>query len=432
MHHVDVVYLGLFVVLYGLVSRRLEGTAITAPMLAVVYGVLLGPFALGLIELDVEGGAIRLLPSSRWPCCSSTTRRASTCGCSVGISASRSGSWVPGLAGTFVLGFGLGMLLLGEAFLGGEGGLGAWQVALVAAMLAPTDAALGQAVVSQESVPQRIRQALNVESGLNDGLVVPLVAICLACAVGGAQEAGAAHWVVHAAKAAGYGVLVGVGGGAVLAMLLDRARAAGWAGEGAVHYAVAAVPVVLFFRRRAGARQRLPRGVRGGPDHGQHDAPPRARGLRVHRGRRRAARSPDVDRVRRRRGAPTPSNAGPPRLSATALLSLTVVRMAPVALALVGTGFSARTTLFLGWFGPRGLATVVFAVGALGESELAGRETIFGVAVWTVLLSVLLHGVTAAALARRYGSFCSVLASQGRGTAEERSVAVHPTARRGG
>ena len=247
MHHVDVVYLGLFVVLYGLVSKRLDGTALTAPMLAVVYGILLGPFGLGLMELDVEGGAIRLL--AEFTLALLLFHDAARIDLrllkqNLGVPERLLG---PGLAGTFALGFGLGLLLLGDSFLGGAAGLGAWQVALVAAMLAPTDAALGQAVVSQESVPQRIRQALNVESGLNDGLVVPVVAICLACAVGGAQEAGAGHWVVHAAKAAGYGVLVGVVGGAVLAAMLDRARAAGWAGEGAVHYAVAAVPVVVFF-----------------------------------------------------------------------------------------------------------------------------------------------------------------------------------------
>ncbi|MEM8712579.1 MAG: cation:proton antiporter, partial [Planctomycetota bacterium] len=85
------------------------------------------------------------------------------------------------------------------------------------------------------------------------------------------------------------------------------------------------------------------------------------------------------------------------------LLSLTVIRVLPVALALVGTGQSLASRLFLGWFGPRGLASVVFAVSVLDEPEIQGRVELFGIAVWTVLLSIVLHGMTAGWLARRYG-----------------------------
>ena len=86
-----------------------------------------------------------------------------------------------------------------------------------------------------------------------------------------------------------------------------------------------------------------------------------------------------------------------------ALLSLTVIRMVPVALSLVGTGLDRPTVLFVGWFGPRGLASVVFALLAieeLGESPMVGQAV--AVVALTVLLSVVLHGVSAGPLGSRY------------------------------
>jgi len=94
-----------------------------------------------------------------------------------------------------------------------------------------------------------------------------------------------------------------------------------------------------------------------------------------------------------------------PRAIGFAVLSLTVFRMLPVALALLGARFRLSTVLFIGWFGPRGLASIVFLIIGLEGLAEAGVDPgpLSAAVVWTVLLSVVFHGLTAEPLARRYG-----------------------------
>src|SRR5919106_6853876 len=167
--------LAAVVLAYALVSRRLELSAISAPMVFVAAGIVAGPDALGLVEIDATGGAafhvaeitlaLLLFADAARIDLRSLRREANLPSRLLGI----------GLPLTIVLGMAAGALLLTE--------LEFWEAAIVAAVLAPTDAALGQAVVSSPAVPARIREALSVESGLNDGLTVPFLALFLAIAV---------------------------------------------------------------------------------------------------------------------------------------------------------------------------------------------------------------------------------------------------------
>jgi len=94
-----------------------------------------------------------------------------------------------------------------------------------------------------------------------------------------------------------------------------------------------------------------------------------------------------------------------------AVLSLTVVRMVPVAIALIGARFARRTVLFMGWFGPRGLASIVFLVIGLEGLQQAGVDPgpLSAAVAWTVLLSVVLHSLSARPLASRYGRLMAAL-----------------------
>ena len=95
-----------------------------------------------------------------------------------------------------------------------------------------------------------------------------------------------------------------------------------------------------------------------------------------------------------------------------AVLALTVVRMAPVAVATLGTGLDRATVAFVGWFGPRGLASVVFALIAVDVLEPADGARVLAAVTVTVAMSVVAHGVTASPLAARYGRFASNLSSK--------------------
>ncbi len=92
-----------------------------------------------------------------------------------------------------------------------------------------------------------------------------------------------------------------------------------------------------------------------------------------------------------------------PRAVVYALLSLTVIRMVPVALSLIGSGLRRDTVLFIGWFGPRGLASIVFILTSIEETELLATDELIVAACLTVVLSIVLHGFSAQPLSRLYG-----------------------------
>ena len=278
-------------------------------------------------------------------------------------------------------------------------GLGIWLALLVGAALAPTDAALGIPVVTNTAVPSRIRRLITVESGLNDGIATPIVMVAIAgaAAAEGDGGSGAGKALVELAIGVGVGAGVGFAGG----WLLRRARHRGWAAEEFVGVAVLALALLAYATALAADGNGFVAAFCGGIAFG------------AAAGRRAPAELVFIEQTS---GAVSllvwlafgaiavPILAD--RLSWTLLLyavvSLTLVRIIPVALALLGTRSDRETVLFIGWFGPRGLASLVFALLALEEIG-GGADEAVAVIAGTVLLSVLAHGITAAPLAARYG-----------------------------
>ncbi len=274
-------------------------------------------------------------------------------------------------------------------------GLSLWEAALLAAILAPTDAALGQAVVSNRQVPVRIRQALNIESGLNDGIALPLVLLfaCLA-SVSHAGEADQ-DWIAFGAKQILLGPLAGVLIGGAGAWLIDRAAASHWMTEAFEGLAILGVALLAF----AGAELIEGNGFIAAFTAG------------IVFGNRVRGRCGFLFEFAEAEGQlltlltflvfgaailPEATRDVNWIVVAYAVLSLTIVRMLPVALSVAGTGVRAPTMAFLGWFGPRGLASFLFALLVLEETATGAQATILAVTVVTVSASILLHGVTAA------------------------------------
>ena len=301
-------------------------------------------------------------------------------------------------------------------------GLGLWEAILIGAVLAPTDAALGQAVVSSRLVPVGVRQGLNVESGLNDGIALPLVlvAIAFADAAGGAGDLG--RWVSFAVLQVSLGPLAGAAVGYLGGRSVARSIRAGWMNEPFQRLSVLGLAGLAF------AAAEL---VGGNGFIGAFVA-----GLTVGNTARTVCS-----------GAYEFGEAEGQLLSLVvffivggvmvpaalphwdwptwlyALSSLSVVRMAPVALSLARSGLRPATLAFVGWFGPRGLASILYARIVVGEG-LAVSALLESTVTLTVLLSIVLHGVTAYPLARRYGER---LAATCDGTEEElRAVSELP------
>jgi NhaP-type Na+/H+ or K+/H+ antiporter len=286
-------------------------------------------------------------------------------------------------------------------------GVGWGPAALIAAILAPTDAALGLAVVTNRAVPARIRQALNVESGLNDGIATPFVTFFIA--LSGAEEGiSDRSWGLEALKQIGLAVLAAVIVGYIGGKLLTLAADHGWTSAVAEQIAILALALLAYAGSVALGGNGFIAAFAGGILFGA------ATGGRLET-RVQFAETLGLSAtflVWAIFGGLFVGKLFTQQLSAQpviyAIASLTVIRMVPVAIALTGTHLRLTTVAFMGWFGPRGLASVVFTLIALEELDHSGGGTLLvQTATWTILLSVLLHGVSASPLAAWYGASIS-------------------------
>ena len=382
---------------YGAVSGRLQPTVVTQAMVFVALGLLVGNRVLDLVEVDTANQYIRLLAEA------TLTLVLFTDAVRINPGSLRRESVLPvrllgvGLPLTIVAGTLVGLALFPQ--------LNVWTAAALATILAPTDAALGLPVVTNKRLPSRIRQGLNVESGLNDGVCVPLLIIFLTIAQ---TEEGIGHVepLRVVLEEIGFGVVGGIVAGALGALVLRSFAARGWmegtwqqinalatpllaytvaAGLGGSGF-IAAFVAGIFFGAVAGERAEhstflaeqsgellnaltflLFGAVLLGPALGELDW----------------------------------------RVALYAVGSLTLVRMLPVALAMLGTGMRRVTVGFLGWFGPRGLASIVFVLILIEETQLPERSLMLTTVTWTVALSVYAHGLSAWPGANRYADWYS-------------------------
>jgi sodium/hydrogen antiporter len=292
-----------------------------------------------------------------------------------------------------------------------------WEAGILSAILAPTDAGLGQIIVNSPRVPMKIRQALNVEAGLNDGLSVPFLLFFMALAgAGGGGEASLARFIV---EQLGYGVLIGGGIGLAGGRLLGLARRRRWMAESWQQLGLVTLPLLcLMASQAAGASMFIASFVAG---------------LVVQIGFKEAS-SESVEFTEQWGQLLNLSvfflfglllalawRQLTWQSLVYAALSLTVVRMAPVALALRGTGLSRATVLFMGWFGPRGLASIVLGLVYL-EQAVPGESTIQLAVMMTVLLSIFAHGLSAVPGMGRYARAVAALPAGAPEHAGEKEV----------
>jgi len=371
--------------LYSLVSQRLERTVVTAPIVFTLGGMLawLAPERIaGIPESPriflslAEIGLVLLLYTDASRTDLNVLRNIRNLPARL-LSA--------GMLLTILLGTVAARLVLP--------GLSWWEAGILATILAPTDAGLGQVIVSSPRVPARIRQALNVEAGLNDGLAVPFLLFFMALAAAD-TEGRSASLMRFVAQQLGIGVAVGLGIGLVGGALLDAARRREWMSEPFERIGVVTLPILcLIVSDLLGASMFIAAFVGGlatqvrFKDAGVHSVEFAEEwghllnlsvfflfGLLV------------------ARAWPAFGSAA----ALYALLSLTVVRMLPVAIALAGSHLSRATVLFIGWFGPRGLASIVLGLVYLEqEVHLPGEPTLRMTVMVTVLLSIFAHGLSA-------------------------------------
>jgi len=402
--HWQLVTLALILLGFAGVSGRIEGTPITAAMLFTAAGLVVGVDALDLIDPGAERLEVEVFAEATLGVVlfSDAAR--------IDLAALRRSLHIPtrllgiGLPLTIVAGFAVALVVLPDL---------AWPEALlVAIILAPTDAALGQAVVTSKRLPVRIRQSLNVEAGLNDGICVPLFLIALAIALAQDGAIGHGHAVQLVFEKIGYGVVMGVLAGALAAAVVVHGTARKFIDDMWLQVVPLAGALLAFTLAEAIGGSGFIAAFVGGMAFG---------GMRRRHGG-------EVLHLIEQTGAVLAAVTfvlfgavllGPAirdltwQIALYAILSLTAIRMIPVAISMLGTGMRRPTVAFLGWFGPRGAASLVFALLVLEEEDALPHENaILTASFVTIGLSVLAHGLTAAPLAQRYADWHDARASE--------------------
>ncbi|MEU6707746.1 cation:proton antiporter [Streptomyces wuyuanensis] len=398
---------------YALVSQRIAATAVTAPLFFTACGVLIGPAGLGLFGLEHDAGPVLVLVETALAMVLFTDAM------SLRGRQLHQGRFLPvrllaiGLPLTIAAGWLLAWPLLS--------GLTVWELALIATVLAPTDAAVCRTAVSSPRVPPLVRGGLNAECGIGDGIVLPVFILLLAALPGAAEEDHVGIFWRSLVLSTALGVACGIAAG----LLLRRASAAGWVSREGNQLLILATVLASFALAR----------VVDGSGFIAVWAAGIAFAVLLRRGTP-PKTSPDRSRDHGFAGGREFTENLAALLAATsflvfgavllgpaleyldwrtvtyAVLSLTVVRMVPVALALAGSGLRLPTVAYVGWFGPRGLASLVLGLLVVKEygvgAALPGR-----VVAVTVGLSVLAHGVTSVLLSERYGSWYEKASTRG-------------------
>jgi len=395
-HHQLLILFALLIFAFGLVSRLAERNWITGPMVFMTVGILGSSIAFGFVHVTPDMGPVKLVAELALTLVLFIDATMIDRGVFTGKSRR-----IPvrlllvGLPLTMIFGTLLGVWMFDDVSL--------WAIMLMAFILSPTDAALGQAVVKSEGVPLNIRQSISVESGLNDGIALPPILIVMALLGAEAGEHEGA-WLGFVIKQVTLGPVVGLAVGFIGGKLMQVMSDKGWTEE--TFQRLSALPMAILAFAFAESVE------------GNGFIAAFVAGLGFTAGITSKNVRHQVQEFGETEGmqlilvvflifglAMVP--AAVPHWGARelvyALASLTVLRMVPVAIALIGARLDWQTITFIGWFGPRGIASVLYLLMAVAAIGIEGYEQVMSVIVLTIMISVYAHGISATPLSNRYG-----------------------------
>jgi NhaP-type Na+/H+ or K+/H+ antiporter len=384
------------ILLAASISRRIQNTIITLPMVYTFFGIILGGLFLDIIPLNPEDHLVELVAELTLVIVLATDASR------IDVRGLLRDHSLP----TRMLGFGLPLTMvygtIAAVLVFTE--LGFWEAAILGVILAPTDASLGQSVVSNPKVPVRIRQTLNIESGLNDGIALPFLLLAIAMADSEVLFHNPFDFLLNVVVQ----ILLGIAAGLVIGFFGTRftqwGQHSGWMSRN--YQSISSLALILVAYGTAeliggngfiaafcfGLASRIFAGKEETEDLYEYaETEVTVLMLLTFTLFGAVMLPPAIETVN-------------PEILLFAVLSLTLVRMLSVAISMVGAKIRPVTSLFLGWFGPRGIASILYVFIVLESENLPGLELIYGVTMITVLLSIFSHGITAAPLANRYGA----------------------------
>ena len=380
-----IAFFTVLIFFFTLVSKRIARTIITAPIIFTVAGMVAYYLSPQVAEMEIHNETILLIAELTLALLLFTDATR------IDLRNLLKETKVPGR----LLGIGMPLSILVGAIIAVLlfDGISIWEAALLAVILAPTDASLGQVVVNSRLVPERVRQALNVEAGLNDGLSMPFFSLFVGLAAS-TDPYLSGDWMLYTIEQIFFGLLVGIVIGWIGGWLIGESGKRGWIEEPLQQLGLLAMALMCYGS--------------AGSIGGNGFIAAFVGGLMVKRGFEDAKYHASdfseawgqllnyfvffifgliaVDLLPRLT----------PIILLFAVLSLTIMRMLPVAVALLRTRLSLSTVLFVGWFGPRGLASIVLGLIFLErEADLMFESTIVAAVGATVFLSIFMHGVSA-------------------------------------
>lgn len=390
----NIALMAIFIFIYSSIAGVVERSWFSGPIVFICFGLLIGDYGLNIIPINIENKTIGSLAEITLALVLFLDAAAANTGVLKKASMLPSRLLLIALPLTLLLGFGFGVLIFDEVSF--------FMIAILATILAPTDAALGKGVITNKSVPAVIRETLNVESGLNDGICVPILFLFMALALGQVTGEHTGHLALSLfLEEIGIGLLVGLIITFVGVQLLKTAWRHQWLTKTWIQIPVVALALICFTVAQYFGGSGFIAAFCGGLLFGILEKDMRETFLHSAEG------TSDVFALitwvifgAAIVGKTLVSLSWPVLLYA--LLSLTVIRMLPVYISLIGSGVSTEGKLFIGWFGPRGLASIVFAVIVL-DSNLPENNPIILTVTITIILSVILHGNSANVWANAYG-----------------------------
>ncbi len=395
MHdHPTLVFTSLLIFVFGLFSRLSERSPVTAPMVFVAMGILVGPLGFQFFSLHAESGLVSVITEITLILILFTDASL------IDPKAFLKDKGVPArllgiaLPLSMCLGIILGWLIFPDTNI--------WLIAIMAFSLAPTDAALGQAVIKSENIPERVRRWVSIESGLNDGIVLPFLLVCIAGLTAETAGPGVKYWLLYMLQQLTLGAIIGGLIGKLGGLLVEWATSKDWMNSTFQRLSAGSLALLCF----VGAELL----------HGNGFIAAFFGGLML------GTKTPKIRKRLQEYGeaegqqlallvflgfallmVPKALPFWDAKAFLYAFLSLTFIRMGPVMLSLAGLRLGLSTLAFIGWFGPRGIASVLYLLIVVGEIGVEEHERPLAVIVLTVLLSVFAHGLSAVPLANRFG-----------------------------
>ena len=418
MDSIGLIAIVICILLAASISRRIQNTVITLPMLYTFFGILLGGLVLDVIPLTPEDGLVELIAELTLVIVLATDasridlrnlfRDHNLPTRLLGI----------GLPLTMVAGTIAAVLVFTE--------LSFWEAAILGVVLSPTDASLGQSVVSNPKVPVRIRQTLNIESGLNDGIALPFLLLAIAMADSEALVHNPFEFLFSVLVQIALGIAAGLVIGYLGTKFVQWGQSSGWMSRN--YQKISSLALILLAYGIAeiiggngfiaafcfGLTTRNIAGKEETEDLYEFaEIEVTILMLLTFTLFGAVMLPPAIDVIN-------------PEIVLYAVLSLTLVRMVSVVISMVGAKIRQVTNLFLGWFGPRGIASILYVFIVLESEHLPGLDLIYAAAMITVLFSIVAHGITAAPAANRYGHRMAELDQQDKVEIENQEVSEMP------